>query len=196
MYRGIDEKKFFPAMVVCICLFAFGLILLAASGCAVRHLPDGTTAKATKLEQILAWNAAVAQANDGFADNVIQLQRGGMMGIPEAKKILVGQAKIAEADKRITDRIAATAACATTQAGTNATAAQLDAAAATCAHSGGPGLVTDINAILAVLSDLNTSGLDGVKDPAKRQALTELLGTIQALVQKIYGTLESLGVTN
>lgn len=168
--------------------------VLLVAGCAVRHLPDGTTAKATNFEQILAWNAAAAQANDGFADNVIALQRGGAMGIPEAKTILVTQAKIAEADKRITARISAAATCAAQQAGTNATAVQLDAAAATCAQISAPGLAADINVILGSISDLNSAGLVAVKDPAKRQALTELLGTIQALVQKIYGTLESQGV--
>jgi hypothetical protein len=196
MHRGIDEKKLLPAIVVCFSIFFAGVFLLVMnlSGCAVRHLPGGGTAKATNFEQILAWNAAAAQANDGFADNIIGLQHAGMMGIPEAKGILVKQVAIAEADKRITARISAAASCAAGQVAANAPAAHLDAAAASCAQISGMGLAADINAILGSIADLESTGLLAVKDTAKRQALTELLGTIQALVKQIYGSLESQGV--
>jgi hypothetical protein len=98
VFNGVDERKLLPAIVVSFCLFLAGLILLASGlgGCAVRHLPGGGTQQATRFEQVLAWNASLAQANDGFAENVIALQRGGIVGIAEAKNILVGEAKIAE----------------------------------------------------------------------------------------------------
>ena len=189
----IEPRKVFRASVVCLALAAAGALELMY-GCAVRHLPGGATAPATNFEQILAWNAAVAQANSGFADNVIGLQQSAMLTIPEAKTILVGQATIAAADKRITDRISAAASCAATQAGTTATAAELNAAAVGCAAISGPAIATDINLILGAISDLTTSGLTPVKDPVKKQALTELLGTIQALVQNIFSSLKSQGV--
>ncbi len=175
-------------------LLLAGLTLFVFGGCAVRHLPNGATQKATNFEQILAWNAAAAQANDGFADNVIGLQRTGVIGIPEAKNILLKQGAIAQADQRITDRISAAAKCAGEQAGPNATAAQLDSAAAACAQISGPGLASDINLILGSLTDLNSGMLLGVKNDAKRQALSELLATVQVLVGKIYSSLESQGV--
>lgn len=170
------------------------LILVGSGGCAVRHLPGGGTEKATNFEQILAWNAAAAQANDGFADNVIGLQRSGIIGIPEAKNILLKQGAIAQADQRVTDRISAAAKCAGDQAGPNATAVQLDALAAACAQISGPGLASDINLILGSLTDLNNGMLLGVKNDAKRQALSELLATVQVLVGKIYSSLETQGV--
>src|SRR5882672_798584 len=169
-------------------------LCLLVAGCAVRHLPGGGTAPATNFEQVLAWNAAAAEANDGFASNVIALQQGGMMGIPEAKTILIEQGAIASADKRITERISAAATCAARQAGTAATAAQLNAAAVVCARISGKGLAADINLILGAIADLTTTGLVPVKDQVKRQALVELLGTIQVLVQKIYNSLETQGV--
>lgn len=177
-----------------VALLLAGLTLFLFGGCAVRHLPGGATQKATNFEQILAWNAAAAQANDGFADNVIGLQQAGFLGIPEAKNILLKQGAIAQADQRITDRISAAAKCAGEQAGPSATAAQLDAAAAACAQISGPGLASDINLILGSLTDLNSGMLLGVKNDAKRQALSELLATIQTLVGKIYSSLETQGV--
>jgi hypothetical protein len=196
MGNAVDEKKIIRAAVVCFCLFVSGLILLALmDGCgAVRHLSGGATQPATRFEQVLAWNAAAAQANDGFADNVIGLQHSGLLSIPEAKPILVVEGKIAQADKRITDRITAAATCAAEQAGANATVVQLDAAGVACAQISGPGLAADINLILGSISDLNSTGLLAVKDTVKRQALSDLLATIEALVNKIYSSLEGGGV--
>lgn len=167
-------------------------VLLA--GCAVRHLANGSTQPATAFEQMLAWNAAVAQANDGFADNVIAMQNSGLLTVPQAKAILVKQATIAKADVRLTNRIGTAAQCGAQKAGTAATSAQLDAAAASCAQLSATGIVADVNLILTTLSDLNGTNLVGVKDAAKRQALADLLQTVQTLVNKIYATLEAAGV--
>lgn len=193
MTNGIDERKLLPAIVVCFTLFLGGCLLLAF-GCAVRHLPNGATAPATNFEQILAWNAAVAQANSGFADNVISLQQTGFLEVQQAKGILLKQGAIAQADKRITDRITAAAACGATQAGTTATAEQLDAATAACAQISGPAIGQDIALILGTINDLNTSWLVGVKDRAKRQALSDLLTTLEVLIRKISGSLSFEGV--
>ncbi len=193
MFRGIDEKKFLPAMVVCFCLFC-GLLLVFAFGCAVRHLPGGGTQPASAFEQVLAWNAALAQANSGFADNVIGLQRTGFLEIQAARGILVKQATIAQADKRITDRISAAALCGADSAGANAAPAQLDAATAKCAQISGPGIAADINLITGAIADLNSAELLAVKDQTKRQALADLLSSIGALVGKIYRSLETQGV--
>jgi hypothetical protein len=193
MINGIDERKLLPAIVFCFCVFVGGCLLLAF-GCAVRHLPNGTTAPATTFEQVLAWNASAAQANDGFADNVIGLQRAGFLSVPDAKTILLKQAAIASADARITTRITAAAACGAQQAGANATPAQLDSAAAGCSAIFAPAIGQDIVLILGAISDLNTSALLAVKDPVKKQALSDLLATIEALIQKISSSLVSVGV--
>lgn len=97
-------------------------------------------------------------------------------------------------DKRITDRISAAATCGATQAGAKATAAQLDAAAAACAQISGPGLAADIDLILGAIADLNSGGVLAIKDDVKRQAIADLLLTVQSLVRQIYNSLESQGV--
>jgi hypothetical protein len=189
----VQRERLKPAIWLCGLLF-LGLLLLLVYGCAVRNLPGGGTAPATTFEKILAWNAALAQANDGIASNVIALQQSGVIPVTDAKTILVKQAAIAVADKRITERIISGAACATQSAGPNATAAQIDAAAATCAKGYGAGLAADAQLILAAIADVNSSGLLGIKDPVKRQALSDLLATVQNLVHKIYTSLENQGV--
>lgn len=196
LYGVKSVKQIRSAIVVCFAIAVIGLIAIAfgLGGCAVRHLPGGGTQPATKFEQILAWNAALAQANDGFADNVIGLQKTGFLGIPETRAILLKQAAIASADKRITDRIGAAATCAQQQVGANPTTAALDAAAVTCAQISGPAIATDINLIVSSVGDLNTTGILAVKDDVKRQALAELLASVQALLAQISGSLTSQGV--
>src|SRR5258707_12550646 len=104
MFRGIDdESKLFRAVKVKVgmAIFACGLALLMYDW-AARHLPGGVTAPATRFEQIMAYNAALAQANDGFADNVITLETSGAIAKTSAKSILVLQARIAAADTPVT----------------------------------------------------------------------------------------------
>lgn len=191
---GVPRNKLLPAIVVCFCLFGAGLVLLFSGGCAVRHLPGGKTAPATRFEQVLAWNAAIAQANDGFADNVIALQRSGLLEMEYAKAVLLKEAAIAKADQQITQQIGAAALCATQQAGPNATPAQLDAAGASCAQVSAPAIAVEVKLITDSLTDLNGGMLLGVKDPAKKQALDAILTTIGGLVTNISSALTQGGV--
>jgi hypothetical protein len=192
MYGVKTRQQLRSAIVVCFSIVLLGALLLIF-GCAYRNTATGKQ-PATNFEQILAWNAAAAQANDGFASNVIGLQQAGVLPIADARTILTAEAKIAEADKRITDRISAAAACGAEQAGTTATSAQLDSASAACAQISASGIAADVTLILGTIGDLNNTGLLAVKDAAKRQALSDLLAGIQVLVQKIYSTLEAVGV--
>jgi hypothetical protein len=190
--RGIDEKKLFPAIVVCVSLFVGGLVLLAY-GCAVRHLPNGTTQPATRFEQIMSYNAAIAQANDGFADNVIGLQSSGVITKGAAKTILTEQAQIAIAHKKITADLQAAASCGLANAGASATPAQVSDASAVCAKSYAAELQNALNLILNSLANLNSGGLLGVGEQQRFQ-LAQVLASIGNLAQQIIGTLREYAV--
>jgi hypothetical protein len=192
--RKLTDEQIADIVAVYLCILIVLLAMVLAGGCAVRHLANGTTQPATTFEQVLAWNAAIAQANDGFADNVIALQSSGVLTVAEAKTILTKQGQIAQADKRITDAVGAAAACGAQNAGSTATSAQLDSASAACAQTSGASIAKDVNLILTLASDLAGTDLVGVKDPAKRQALATFLSTVQQLINKIYASLESVGV--
>jgi hypothetical protein len=190
---GIDPRKLFPAVAVCLAIVA-GMVALLFSGCAVRHNANGTTTPATRFEQIMAWNAAIAQTNDGFADNVIGLQSSGDVSKDSAKNILVAQARIAQADKSITGYLKTAASCGLTNAGSSATPAQVSDASALCAKSNGAELQNAINLILNSLADLNSGLLLGVKNDQKRFALAQALASIQNLAQQIFGALREYSV--
>jgi hypothetical protein len=177
-------------------LLFLSLVVLLVFGCASRHLPSGATAPATKFEQLLVWNTALAQANDSVAQNIVALQQAGVISVPQAKIILLKQGAIAQADQRITARIQTAATCGQQQAGATATAAQLDAAAAACAKAAGGGsqLGADLNLIPQFVADLNNATLLGIKDPAKQKTITDLLTAIQTIVKQIFDSLHSLGV--
>jgi|SRR5882724_857023 len=194
MFRhGIDGKKLLPAIVVCFTLFFAGLVLLAY-GCAYRHLPGGGKAPATAFEQVLAWNAAGAQANSGLADTIIGLQRAGFISIPAAKSILIKQGQIAEADLRITNLISAAAACAQQSAGANATTAELDAAGAACAKISAPQLRRDIDLVTSLIVALTDESALGIKDPAKRDATTAVVKNMGNLIGQVFTMLSKVGV--
>lgn len=191
---GVPRKQLRAAIVVCLCLMFAGVLVLLAGGCAVRNLPGGGTAPATRFEQVLTWNAAIAQANDGFADNVIALQRSGILEMDYAKAVLLKQAAIADADQKITQQIQAAALCASQAAGANATAAQLDTAGVACSQATSSAIGSEVQLITSSIADLNNGMLLGVKDPAKQQALTAILTTIGQLVANISSALTQGGV--
>lgn len=190
---GVPRKQLRAAIVVCFCLFSAGILLLLG-GCAVRNLPGGGTAPATRFEQVLAWNAAIAQANDGFADNVIALQRAGLLEMQYAKAVLLKQAAIADADQKITRQIQAAALCASQSAGTNPTPAQLDTAGVACAQLTSSAIASEVQLITGSIADVNNGMLLGVKDPAKQQALTAIVTSIGQLVTNIASALTQGGV--
>lgn len=190
---GVRRTELLPAIVVCFCLFAAGIVLIF-EGCAVRHLPGGGTAPATRFEQVLAWNAALAQANDGFADNVIALQRGGVIEMEYAKAVLLKQAAIAKADRDITNQISAAALCATDQLGKNAVPSELDAAGVTCAQVSSSALATEVQLITDTLTDLDKNLLLGVKNQDKRKALDAFVVTIGETITNIASALKQGGV--
>lgn len=152
-------------------------------GCAVQHLPNGGTRPASQIEQMLAWNTALAQANNVISDNVIGLQRSGLLDVPTARAILIKQGQIAQADLRITQILTLAAACASSQAGPNATPQVIDAATKSCLAGLGPGLKADIDAIMLALTAL-----------ANANVVSPQFQTISTLVNNLFQTLFNLGV--
>jgi hypothetical protein len=191
--RSVDPRKLFPAMAVCLAIFA-GMVVLLFAGCAVRHNANGTTTPATRFEQIMAYNTAIAQANDGFADNVIGLQSSGDVSKESAKSILTMQARIARADKSITGILKSAANCGLANAGSSATLAQVSDASALCAKSYGAELQNAVNLILDSLAQLNNGLLLGVKTDQKRFGLAQALASVQNLAQQILGALREYSV--
>lgn len=195
MFRGIDdESKLFRAARVGMAIFACGLALLMYD-CGVRHLPGGATAPATRFEQIMAYNAALAQANDGFADNVISLEASGVIAKGSAKSILVEQARIAAADKTITRDLQAAANCGLAAAGPSATPAQVSDASALCAKSYAAELQNAVTLITDAIASLNNGLLLPVAEQ-NRFKLAALLAGIQNLSQQILGTLREYSIVS
>jgi hypothetical protein len=190
---GISQRKLFPAMAVCRAIVA-GMVALLFSGCAVRHLPNGTTQPATRFEQIMAWNTALAQTNDGFADNVISLANAGTISKDSARIILYKQGEIAQADKRITENLKAAALCGSTNAAPGSTPQQISDASGACAKTYSQGLDRDFTFIVNALAALNSQKLLGLSDP-ERAAIGATLTALQNFVHDIVGLLQEYGAS-
>lgn len=170
------------------------LLCFLVSGCAVRHLPTGGTVAATKFEQVLAWNAGLAQVNNGFADNVIALSGAGTISKDSAHVILYRQGLIAQADKGITADLKAAALCGSQNAGANPTAQQLSDASGACAKTYAAEFKRDFGVITQIAGELTTSNpkVLGLSDK-ERQAIAQTVASLQMLVTDIVGVLQEYG---
>jgi hypothetical protein len=104
----ISRKQLEAALIVCWSIFSAGMILLAMAiaGCAARVPAQGNVPgrAGTPIENALAYNASLAEANKTIAQAVIDASSGTAALIPvaSANAILIMQSKVADADRNLT----------------------------------------------------------------------------------------------
>lgn len=106
--RYIPRRQVEAAAIVCWSVFALLCILAAVafSGCGAR-VPASANQPGragTPIENALAYNASLAEANKTIAQAVIDASNGAAPLIPveSANKILIMQSKVADADRQLT----------------------------------------------------------------------------------------------
>lgn len=161
-------------------LFAVCIVL---SGCAARvaSTPTVPGRAAKPLENVLAWNAALANANLGVANNVIAAQNANALSVDVANRILTAQSMIADGDRQLTGILQVLGTCLTKPpaGGCFASTAQIN------------GLIAQIG---TAASNLVKSGDLGIKDANSAAAITSAMKSIAALAQQIVGTLQAGGL--
>jgi hypothetical protein len=94
------------AIAVCLLVLAILSLALLIGGCAAKVPASGTTPgrNGTPIENALAYNASLAEANKVIAQTVIDASNGAAPLIPvaSANKILIMQSKVADADRQLT----------------------------------------------------------------------------------------------
>lgn len=158
---------------------------VALSSCAARvaSTPTVPGRPVKPLENVLVWNAALANANLGVANNVITAQQAipPLMSVDAANTILTAQSMIADGDRQLTFVLQTLGTCQTaTPAATNCKANATRVGA----------LISQIeasaNAIIA--NDV------GIKDAATSKAITTAMNSIFTLAQQMIGTLQAGGL--
>ena len=165
-------------------LLAVGILGLAAlQGCSALHIAGGGR-KPTALEQVLTWNAALAEANLSVAQGVIAANQANEIDVPTSNAILTEQSRIADADRQLTPILAK--AC-TAQA-------QIQAC--------NPAILTgDSATIQGFLTTIATSGQNlvkdgtaGIKNPQRQQSVSQAIASINTLAGEMLASLKTLGV--
>jgi hypothetical protein len=185
--RLAHSKKALVLLAVVWWSFGFLTCALVCSmtGCAA-YRTDATgkkTRTATAIEQVMAWNAALADSNLAIAKGVIAANEANEIGVPESNRILTAQSKIADADRQLTPLLAK--ACGPMKTDRcNPSVLSNDAAA----------ISGFLDAIRDAATGLVKSGDVGIKNPARKQAVQTAVEDIYSLADRMIDALKTLGV--
>lgn len=159
--------------------------LLTSCAARVASTPTVPGRSATPMENILAWNAALAEANLAVANNVIAAQGAvpPLLTVDQANRVLTAQSLIADGDRQLTVAL---------QTISNCLAKTPAVGASTC-----KGSVTAVNAVIAQIEVNATSIVTndvGIKDAKTSASVTTAMKSIFSLAQQIIGMLQAGGL--
>lgn len=153
------------------------ILLILVYGCAAR-VPGGSRA-ATPIENALAYNASLADANHTLADSAITLQKSGGAPVATVTSITSISFTVADADKQITSILNAIATC----------QAQAKAANSSCTGNATQ-MQTLVSRIAANASTLVNSGDLGIKDAKAQSTVTSSAALLSQMANSILSILQ------
>lgn len=162
---------------------ALALVVLLAAGCSAIHVTGGGR-KPTAIEQVMVWNASLAQANLTIAQGIIAANNAGEIDVPTSNAILTEQSRIADADRQLTPILAKS--CTPQQTINACNPAILSGDSATI-----QGLVGQIQ---ASAKSLVKTGTAGIKNPQHAATLQDAITSINTLAGEILTGLQTVGV--
>lgn len=178
----MNKKVLIRAAGVCFLMAGLGVLALIY-GCAAKVPSTATTPgrTGTPIEQALAYNASLADANLSVAQAIIQAQNAGLISVDDANRVTTTQSLIADGDRQLTSVLQTVGLCLKT--GTPAT----------CKTPAGQ--VQTILARISVAANSLVKGPDlGIKDAATKKTILDSLNSVLTLAQNITGALSSAGV--
>lgn len=182
MFSVIHRKRLLRASLVCFAVAALACVVLIW-GCAAKVPATGTTVAVTgtPIEQALAYNAALANANLAIANAVIGAQQANLLSVDTANRVTTAQSYIADGDRQLTMVLQTTALCLKT--GTPAT----------CKTPAG-----QVQTFLTEIQNAATglvSGPDlGIKDAATKQKVLSGANTVLGVATSLTAALTAAGV--
>jgi len=182
----LNRKAMIRAAGVCLVTAALAALALSFSflgGCAAKVPATGTTpaVTGTPIEQALAYNAALAQANLSVAQAIITAQNGNLISVADSNRVTTAQAMIADGDRQLTQVLQTTALCLKT--GTPAT----------CKTPAGQ-VQTLLTQISTAANGLVKGPDLGIKDANSKTTILNSLASVFSLAQNVLGALTSAGV--
>lgn len=160
------------------------LAVTLTTGCSAIHVTGGGR-KPTAIEQVMVWNASLAQANQTIAQGVIAANNAGEIDVPTSNAILTEQSRIADADRQLTPILAKS--CTPQQTINACNPAILAGDSATI-----QGLLGQIEQSAANL--VKTGGAAGIKNPQRAATIQEAITSLNTLAGEIVSGLHAVGV--
>lgn len=156
-------------------------LVFSMYGCAAKVPATATTPgrAGTPMENVLAYNASLAEANRAVAMAVIAAQQAVEIGVPAANGILTAQSMIADADRQLTYTLQEFAVELQTNPGQKLSAATINSLLAQIRNAANP---------------LVTSGDLGIKNAGRQQSVLSNLNGILGFAQQISGVLNASGL--
>lgn len=161
--------------------YLLGAAALVLHGCAAK-VPATVTVPGragTPMENVLAYNASIAEANRAVADAVIAAQKAGEISVAAANNLLTAQSMIADADRQLTIVFQEFAVELQTNPGAKLSAATVNAL---------------LGKIKNAATRLVSSGDIGIKNAKRQQGVLSSVNGILGFVQQIDGALGASGL--
>jgi hypothetical protein len=162
---------------------ASSLLLLAS--CAAKVPASGSSAGrlGTPIENALAYNASLADANQTLANAAISANKAGFLSVTATTNVTSAQYTVADADRQVTAMLDAIAKCISTAA-----------AAKVVCRGNAAQLQTLITRITANVSTLDNAGELGIQDTGTKQTVDTALKTIATMAGLVLDTMQSGGL--
>jgi hypothetical protein len=180
-------------------LLASSFLLLASSfqSCASIHSSGSQPGRApTAMEQVMVWNANLADANLAIAKGVIGASEANEITVLTANAILTEQSRIADADRQLTPVLAK--ACSVVPPSTTASTLTGQVQPGSCNPamlSGDSATIQGfLNQIAASGKNLVATGTAGIKNKQRAKTVGDAITAIATLSGEMTSSLKSLGV--
>lgn len=180
----LKRKQLLVDLCACALVVAVLLAAFCLGGCAEMYTKGSNPRQATAIEQVLTWNAALADANLGIAKGIIAANEAGEIDVPTSNAILTQQSLIADADRQLTPILAK--ACSPQK--------QIQACNAAILSGDATAIENFLDQIRASASTLVKSGTTGIKNPTRKQTVDQAIQAVYTLIDNIVGGLQQLGV--
>lgn len=180
----LKRKQMLFDIACCAGVVALLLLAFLFAGCAEMYTKGGNPRQATAIEQVLTWNAALADANLGIAKGIIAANEAGEIDVPTSNAILTQQSLIADADRQLTPILAK--ACSPQK--------QIQACNSAILSGDAAAIENFLAQIRASASTLVKSGTAGIKNPTRKQTVDQAIKDVYTLIDNIVGGLQQLGV--
>lgn len=181
----LKRKQLLVDLACCLGVVTLLLLVFFFGGCSEMYVKGGGNARqATAIEQVLTWNAALADANLGIAKGIIAANEAGEIDVPTSNAILTQQSLIADADRQLTPILAK--ACSPQK--------QIQACNPAILSGDAAAIENFLDQIRASASTLVKSGTAGIKNPTRKQTVDQAIQDVYTLMDKLVEGLQQLGV--